>query len=63
MYRKFDVTGIFYLHSTFFEEVNTANVAFAQDAATLGPTSAAKNATCENIKTRDVNRSLHMFIL
>jgi hypothetical protein len=24
MYRKFDVTGIFCLHSTFFEEVNTA---------------------------------------
>jgi hypothetical protein len=26
MYRKFDVTGIFCLHSTFFEEVNTAQV-------------------------------------
>jgi len=39
--------------------VKTDNAALAQDAATLGPTSAAKNATCENSKTRDINRSLH----
>jgi hypothetical protein len=26
MYRKFDVTGIFFLHSAFFRELNTALV-------------------------------------
>jgi hypothetical protein len=26
MYRKFDVTGIFYLYGTFFLEVNTAQI-------------------------------------
>jgi hypothetical protein len=43
--------------------VKIDNDALAQDAATLGPTSAAKNATCRNTKIRDINRSLHILTI
>jgi hypothetical protein len=43
--------------------VKTDNVVLAQDAATVDPTSAAKNATCEDSKTRGINRSSYRLIV